>query len=248
MDGARPTPRSTYTGTLMTSNRLHPTTLGSLTLALALAVGGVAPASAATSLVVDARPAASSSVALTFDDGWSLSSCARITRTLRAQRVVGTFFINGSQLARAPQRWRRVLRGQQIANHAYRHFDLTSRSNFAVRKLIRKNELIHERILGRPMLKIFRPPYGAYDARVLRIAGRQGYSRTALWSVDSRDWDRATTVDEVIARSTGADPGAIILMHCSDNATPDALPTIIRHYKSRGIKLVGLKQLLGIRA
>ena len=118
-----------------------------------------------------AVPHARGAVALTFDDGWGEANCERITRTLRANDVSATFFINGVHLNAQPAFWRRILRGFPVGNHTTSHFDLVTQPDSVVRQQIARNEAIHERVLGRPMLKVLRPPYGSQDARVRRIAG-----------------------------------------------------------------------------
>jgi peptidoglycan/xylan/chitin deacetylase (PgdA/CDA1 family) len=186
----------------------------------------------------------SGAVALTFDDGYDRSACARIGRTLRAHGARGTFFINGVNLRSAPGAWRRILRGQAVGNHSWSHLDLTRHDDSTVRAQILRNELVHERILGRPMSKLLRPPYGAEDVRVRRIAGALGYRRTVLWSVDTGDWRSSASVRSIIDRAIGAPQGSIILMHCGPAETPLALPAIIRHYQARGIELAGLASVL----
>jgi peptidoglycan/xylan/chitin deacetylase (PgdA/CDA1 family) len=206
---------------------------------------GSQSAAAASAEVVTAGRSGSRAVALTFDDGYDPAVCSRIAGTLRAHGAKGTFFINGNYLKAAPVRWRKILRGQAIANHTRSHRDLTRASDRVVRKQIRENEALHERILGQPMIKVLRPPYGAYDGRVRRIAGQLGYRQIVLWSVDTMDWKSSATVESVVARATGARPGAIILMHCDRAVTAAALPAIIRHYRARGIELLGLRRVLG---
>jgi peptidoglycan/xylan/chitin deacetylase (PgdA/CDA1 family) len=195
---------------------------------------------------VSAGPRSTRAVALTFDDGYDTAACASITRTLRSNGVVGTFFINGLHLKAEPRRWQAILRGQQVGNHTRSHRRLTEASDLVVQRQIMQNEALHERILGWPMLKVLRPPYGAHDRRVRSIAGALGYQYTVLWSVDSRDWQRSATVRSIIDRATGAPPGSIILMHCGPRETPAALASIIRHYRSRGIALAGLDVVLGL--
>jgi peptidoglycan-N-acetylglucosamine deacetylase len=197
---------------------------------------------------VTSGPRATHAVALTFDDGYRLSACVSIARTLRAHGATGTFFINGIHLADAPSVWRNVLAGQQIGNHTRSHVRLTEVPDQVVRRQIAQNETLHERILGRPMLKVLRPPYGAQDARIRRIAGELGYTHTVMWSVDSRDWQKSATMRSIIDRATGAPPGSIILMHCGPRETPLALPRIIAHYQARGITLAGLDVVLGLAA
>jgi peptidoglycan/xylan/chitin deacetylase (PgdA/CDA1 family) len=131
-----------------------------------------------------------------------------------------------------------------VGNHTMTHPDLVTRSNASIRWELARNEAIHERILGRPMLKLFRPPYMSSNARVRSIAASLGYRRTVLWDIDTRDWVPSATPASIIARATGAPRGSIILMHCGRAASAQALPAIIRHYRSRGMDLVGLPRLM----
>ena len=215
-----------------------------LALALALMLIASLPASAAEATVTKSGPRSSGAVALTFDDGWSPGACASITKTLRANDAKGTFFVNRNNLRLQPAKWRRILKGMPVGNHTRSHRNLKLESSRVVSKQIRENEVLHERILGRPMLKVLRPPYGAHDRHVRRLAGQLGYKHTVLWNVDTFDWKASATVGSIVSRATDARPGSIILMHCGPRVTAKALPTIIRHYKARGIELVGLGRLL----
>lgn len=215
-------------------------------LAVMLMLTASLPVDAAVAAVVKAGPRWTRAVALTFDDGYDRRACASIARTLRANRATGTFFINGTHLKKAPDAWRRVLEGLQIGNHTRSHRNLTRESDAVVRKQIYQNELLHERILGRPMLKLLRPPYGAHDRRVRAIAGQLGYTHAVLWSVDTYDWRPSATGSSVTSRATGAPADSIILMHCGPDVTPRALPAIIRHYQQRGLELAGLDRVLGL--
>ena len=188
--------------------------------------------------------AASGAVALTFDDGYNRKACARITNILRKHEAVGTFFVNGQWLRREPERWRSILEGMEVANHTRSHRNLTREPHPVVMRQIRTNEAIHERVLGRPMLKLLRPPYGAQGERVGRIAGQLGYEHMVLWNVDTQDWRPDSKARRIIRRATDAAPGSIVRMHCARNATARALPAIVRHYQRRGIAVAGLSTVL----
>jgi peptidoglycan-N-acetylmuramic acid deacetylase len=211
-------------------------------LAAELEYSGTAALPDAT--VVRRGPRASGAVALTFDDGYNVKACASIARTLRRNDAVGTFFINGHWLKREPDRWRRILEGMEVANHTRSHRDLTQEPRRVVVNQIRSNEYLHETILGRPMLKVLRPPYGAYEDRIGRIAGQLGYHHIVLWNVDSGDWKPKATPKRILQAATGAPPGSIVLMHCAGYATARALPRIVRHYQRRGIEVAGLSTVL----
>jgi peptidoglycan/xylan/chitin deacetylase (PgdA/CDA1 family) len=209
-----------------------------------VAFGAMPAAGAGPSARVVAGARSSGAVALTFDDGYDRAACARIARTLRSRHARGTFFLNGVNVRKAPHAWRRILRGQAVGNHTWSHADLTHLDEAAIRAQILHNETVHERILGRPMQKLLRPPYGAEDGRVRSIAGQLGYRRTVIWNVDTLDWRSSATVGSIVSRAVGAPPGSIILMHCGPAETPRALPAIIRHYQARGIELTGLGRVL----
>ena len=231
----------------MTARTVSHTASSALALSLALVFVLLAslPASAAQATITRSGPRSSGAVALTFDDGYNAAACGSIARTLRTHDAKGTFFINGNHLKLQPAKWRRILKGMPVGNHTRSHRDLRLASTRVVKKQIRENEALHERILGRPMLKVLRPPYGSHDRRVRLLAGQLGYKQTVLWSHDTRDWQASATVASIVSRATNARPGSIILMHCARSATARALPAIIRHYKARGVKLVGLGRLLG---
>lgn len=194
--------------------------------------------------VVRKGPRSSGAVALTFDDGYNAKACGSIARTLRRNDAVGTFFINGQWVKREPNRWKRILEGMEVGNHTRSHPYLTKEPHPIVLNQIRSNEWIHEQALGRPMLKVLRPPYGAYGERVGRIAKQLGYDHVVMWNVDTGDWKPNAKPKRIVRTATGAAPGSIILMHCGSSATAKALPRIVRHYQRRGIELTGLSEVL----
>jgi peptidoglycan/xylan/chitin deacetylase (PgdA/CDA1 family) len=140
-------------------------------------------------------------VALTFDDGYDRAACGRIARTLRAHHARGTFFLNGVNLRMEPAAWRRILRGQAVGNHTWSHADLTHLGDAAIRAQILRNESLHERVLGRPMLKVLRPPYGAEDGRV---RSSPASSATGGRSFERRHSRLAiiATVGSIVSRAT----------------------------------------------
>lgn len=226
----------------MSTSRLAPALPRVAALAVALLLLVSAPVDAAS--IITSGGSGRREVALTFDDGWSRDACASIADTLRRHDAVGTFFVNGVYVAGAPAKWRSILRGMPVGNHTRSHPDLSRLSSSAIRDEIASNERLLEHILGRPIKKLLRPPFGAYDSQVLSVARSMGYQRVVLWNVDTRDWVPGTSSSTIAARASAGGPGAIVLMHCGPSATARALPSIIRSYQARGYQLVGLGRLL----
>jgi peptidoglycan/xylan/chitin deacetylase (PgdA/CDA1 family) len=210
---------------------------------LTLAAVGWTPLPAAASEVITHGPRSRPEVALTFDDGWSASRCAKIARTLRAKGATATFLINGANLRRDPDRWRAILRGFPVANHTLSHHDLTGESASGIRSQIVLNERATRDVLGRPLMKLLRPPYGAYDQEVVRVADSLGY-RTILWDTSGGDTTSSATTSSVISHGSSGGNGAIVLLHCGPSVTPAAVGPIVESYRRRGFRLVGLDEML----
>jgi peptidoglycan/xylan/chitin deacetylase (PgdA/CDA1 family) len=186
-------------------------------------------------------------VAIGFDDGPAPDTPAFV-RMLERLHVRATFFMIGRQLT--PEYRELLLRelrdGDVLGDHTFSHPDLT-RSHEVRAQLLRTIDAI--RALSDYTPCIFRPPYGAYDPAVVRIARSLGLS-TVLWNVDPADWSRPGTraiVQRVLAQ---VQPGSIIISHDGGGPrgqTLAAYPPIIRGLRARGYRVVTITELLGYR-
>ncbi|MDX6742103.1 polysaccharide deacetylase family protein [Actinocorallia sp. A-T 12471] len=182
-------------------------------------------------------------VALTFDDGPG-DHTARLLDMLAAADAKVTFFVVGEQAVHYPDLiLREVEEGHEVGNHTWHHTQLDRSSIARIHKEIDGTSKAIERILGfKPTL--MRPPYGATDARVAKIAKSRGLAEI-IWSVDTDDWrDRNSSI---VARRAirGLRPGAIILLHDIHPTTVDAVPAILKAAKKRGLTLATVTDLLG---
>ena len=95
----------------------------------------------------------------------------------------------------------------------------------------------------------FRPPYDAYNARVLSTAEGEGYL-PIYWTFDSLDSVGAPKTPEfLLERITTKLPpaqmrGAIILAHCGSAPTADALPRILDRFAEMGFEVKKLSEVL----
>lgn len=180
-------------------------------------------------------------VALTFDDG-PHPATRLVLNYLRAYRVPATFYMIGNQVGAHHDFIRRMINeGHEVADHSYRHEAYPSSSSIA-----RTAKLIGAASGFRPCT--FRPPYGAVNTALVNRAGALGMA-TVVWDVDPSDY--ATNDSAAIARraSVGTS-GSIVLLHDGGGgnyATAQAVPKIIRNYRSRGFKFVTVDELLGFQ-
>ena len=188
-------------------------------------------------------------IALTFDDGPDDRYTPQILRILAREHVRATFFVLGVQARTHPGMLRRIVHdGHTLGNHSYNHANLLTLTPQQVRWEVDATESTLYRLTGTHTVW-FRPPYGSVNARVLRQMNQLGY-RVVNWSVDSADW-RSLPARLVLANVLASvGPGAIVLQHCSGNAsevldgTVEALPMIIHALRARGYQFVTVPELL----
>lgn len=183
---------------------------------------------------------AGNEVALTFDDGPSLSQTPPILETLVRFGARATFFEEGRHVAGREALMRQILAaGDEIGNHSYHHPVDPGQAELSTTQ-----EAIRGATGFTPCL--FRPPYGEVDKRV-EVAARANGLEMVLWTLDSED-DRHPGVgairERVVQRTR---PGAIVLLHDGGHhpETVEALPGIIEGLQARGFRLVTVTELLG---
>ena len=184
-------------------------------------------------------------VALTFDDGPGPYT-PQVLKTLHKLHVPATFFEVGFM-----ERWfhasttQAIADGNVVGDHTEGHPKLGLLSRPDQRnQIVSQAEWLHK--LGAPRPRLFRPPFGSFDARTFRVL-RHNRMLMVLWSVDTNDY-RQPGVKVILRRTLqGAKPGAIILLHDGGGArsqTIAALPEIVKKLRERRFKLVTVPQMM----
>ena len=189
-------------------------------------------------------------IALTFDSGWEYENSGQLLDILDKYNVKATFFTRGLWAKDHPEIAADIVnRGHDLENHSLTHGHMTEMSDEEVENEIVKTTNIIKDITGFNA-DLFRPPYGEYDERILRILNEAGYPYTILWTVDSHDWAKELngviiTEEYVIRRVLeNASDGGIILMHIGGYETVNALPDIIDGLKAESYYFVKVKEIL----
>ncbi len=173
--------------------------------------------------VVYAASGSQRTVALTFDDGWDAKRCLSIAATLDRYGIPATFFPNGVYVAQAPETWRSIGARFPLGNHTYHHIDLRTLDEKKIAKELERNRRLVEDVTGTRMAPFLRPPYGAFNARVARVAGQLGYTHIVMWSNTDADTAAHITPRGAAMAALRADPGGIVLLHCGPEVTPEVL-------------------------
>ena len=193
---------------------------------------------------------ATKQIALTFDAGWLYENTEALLNLLDEYNVKATFFVRGLWVKEHPDLAAEIVnRGHALENHSLTHGHMSTMTDAEVENEIRQTtDIIRETTGYLPQL--FRPPYGEYDKRILRILKEEGYPYTILWTVDSYDWAEELngvkiTKDYLVNRVLNkASDNGIILMHVGGYETIGALPDIITGLRSEGYKLVKVNDML----
>ena len=184
-------------------------------------------------------------VALTFDDGPSEYTPA-ILRILGRTHTPATFFVIGRQARTHPRLILAEARGGfEIGDHTETHPFLAGMPA-AVQAAQISAAADAIRHAGGPYPRLFRPPYGSFDPTTFAKLRQQGMLMV-LWSADTKDYARPGVGKIVYTALSGAQSGAIILMHDGGGdrrQTVAALPRIIRGMRRHGYRLVTVAQLI----
>ena len=189
-------------------------------------------------------------IALTFDAGWLYENTGALLNLLDEYNVKATFFVRGLWVKEHPGLAAEIVnRGHALENHSLTHGHMSTMTDAEVGNEIRATtDMVRETTGYLPQL--FRPPYGEYDKRILRILIEEGYPYTILWSVDSYDWAEELngvkiTKDYLVNKVLNkASDNGIILMHVGGYETIHALPEIITGLRSEGYELVKVNDML----
>jgi peptidoglycan/xylan/chitin deacetylase (PgdA/CDA1 family) len=180
-------------------------------------------------------------VALTFDDGPGPYTKLVLAK-LRKHGAHATFFVVGRNISLVPGATRTERAIGAVGDHTFTHPELTAIAPSEAERQIVDTQAALERSSGGPVF-LFRPPYGAHDARIDSIARAHGLLEV-LWTVDSGDSlgaDYAQIERNVIGALR---PGAIILMHENRGQTVRALLAIFAALQRKRLRAVSVPQLL----
>ncbi|TQM80774.1 peptidoglycan/xylan/chitin deacetylase (PgdA/CDA1 family) [Saccharothrix saharensis] len=172
-------------------------------------------------------------VALTYDDGPNAQFTRPLISALRSAGARATFFDLGSRVQQQPQLTRETAQaGMWVGNHSWSHPYLTNLSAAAVAKELGDTQNAIRNATGQTPT-LFRPPYGATNSTVQTEARRLGLTQVT-WSVDTQDWNGAST-DAIVRAATGANAGGIVLMHASYQNTVNAVPRIVQGLAAKNL-------------
>jgi peptidoglycan/xylan/chitin deacetylase (PgdA/CDA1 family) len=183
-------------------------------------------------------------VALTLDDGPSIYTARDVLPVLGARHARATFFVLGRHIAGFSGVIRKELGYGALGDHTWNHASLPGLNRLAVKAELGDTQHQLQQLTGLPV-RLFRPPYGAHNAKIDRQVRAYGMLQV-LWSLDSHDWKGLSPKAITKRVAENVRPGSIVLMHDIQPATVHALPKLVRALHHRGFRLVSVPELLAL--
>jgi polysaccharide deacetylase family sporulation protein PdaB len=184
-------------------------------------------------------------IALTFDAAWGNDDTKKIMEILKKHDVKVTFFMTGGWVESYPDDVKMILaEGHDLGNHSQNHKNMSQISDSEKEKeLMSVHDKVKE-LTGYDMF-LFRPPYGDYDSKLIRVARKCNYY-AIQWDVDSLDWKDygAESIIKTVTQNKHLGNGSIILCHNGAKYTAEALDTLITTLKDAGYEFVPLSELI----
>jgi polysaccharide deacetylase family sporulation protein PdaB len=184
-----------------------------------------------------------SELAISFDASWGAENTIKILDILDKYQVKATFFLVNIWLDDYPEMAQEIAkRGHEIGLHSVTHPHFPQLSQYQMEKELKDNYNTIKEITGYEA-KLFRPPFGDYDNRVIEKSQSLGF-QPIQWSIDSLDWKdlSAQEIEKRVMKNIG--PGDIVLFHNNGKYTAEALEPILQQLSSRGLSLVTISDLL----
>ena len=187
-------------------------------------------------------------IAITFDDGPSLKpECTnKVINELYKYDATGTFFVVGRQLYddTEPLLEKGIKLGNEYGSHSCTHRNLKTLSSDEIEEEIMdvvywfKEKFNYD-------IKLYRPPYGAYDDNVDAIIPLPAI----LWDIDSIDW-KLRDADAIIGEIGSDIPNnSVLLLHDIHATSIEAVVDkgLIKNLIDQGYQLVNVSEIAKMR-
>lgn len=185
----------------------------------------------------------STGIILSFDDGPTDSTTARILDLLEENGGRAVFFPVGERIRGREALLRRMVSlGCEIGNHTWHHDSMSRLTpEEYIASVKRTNEAVFDACGTQPVL--LRPAGGVIRDQTLEAVRELGMS-PVLWTVDPEDWKTRNTDMTVTRVLSDVREGRIVLLHDLYPATAAAAEILIPELIRRGFSLSTVGELV----
>ncbi|MEF9960057.1 MAG: delta-lactam-biosynthetic de-N-acetylase [Niameybacter sp.] len=176
---------------------------------------------------------------LTFDEGYEKGYTPQILDTLKAKDVKAMFFVTSPYVDKNPELVKRMVdEGHVVANHSNHHPSMPTYTGDPTKFANELNDVAskYEALIGKPMVKMFRPPMGHYSQKSLAMTKALGY-KTVFWSFAYGDYDVDKQPSHETAKKmilNNLHNGSIMLLHAISKTNTEVLDEVIDEARNMG--------------
>ena len=187
-------------------------------------------------------------VALTYDDGPYPPYTNQLLDILDRYQVKATFFEIGRNIEKHPEIVPMIIaRGNELGNHSYSHKDMMFKPReYLLSEIAKTDKLLQELGVKQDSIS-FRPPWGRRFV-VLSYLLSQMHKKLIMWDVDSQDYEKTHTAEEIANRVIdNVRSGSIVVMHDGGgdrSKTVAATDMIVKTLQSKGYAFKTVSELL----
>ena len=187
-----------------------------------------------------------SQIALTFDDSPHPLTTPLLLASLDHAGVKATFFSVGENLKMYPELAHRIVtEGHALGNHSQPHRNLTTVDPRDFPKHIDAGfntiDAVEKAAGSSAHTTLFRPPGGGLDRAEMTYLYNRGYT-LAWWSNNVGDWTCPPAWKIADGVKAGLRPGDVLLLHDGGTGTPQALGSIVKEARRRGLEFVFINE------
>jgi peptidoglycan/xylan/chitin deacetylase (PgdA/CDA1 family) len=206
-------------------------------------VTGLVPVPPPVGVVYD-LPGDGSELALTIDDGTSSEVVAAFVAFAVDSGVRLTFFPNGCYRSWTDNAaaLRPLVESGQVAfgNHTWSHPDLTTLGDQEVAAEITRNQEFLRTTFGVADSPFLRPPFGARDERIDRIAADLGHPTVAMWNGTLDDSRVLSAAELLAAAQKWFTPQTIVVGHANHPTVTTVYGELLELIEERKLRTVTL--------
>jgi peptidoglycan/xylan/chitin deacetylase (PgdA/CDA1 family) len=194
--------------------------------------------------VVQSLPGEGTSLALTIDDGTNTDVVAAFAVFAADTGTRLTFFPNGCYRSweENVKALRPLVESGQVAlgNHTWSHPDLTTLGDREVADEIGRNREFLSSVFGVRDSPFFRPPFGARNERIDRIAADQGHPTVVMWDATLEDSRVLTAAELMAAARKWFAAQRIVVGHANHPTVTTVYGDLLALIAERGLRTVTL--------
>lgn len=182
-------------------------------------------------------------ISISFDAAWGDEYTNDILDILDKYEVKTTFFLVGFWVDKFPEKVEEIhKRGHDVGNHSTSHPYMSKLSEEQILKELNNTGNKIKELTGKEPT-LFRPPFGDYNDRLIRVCRENDY-HVIQWDVDSLDW-KELGVQPVVDRVTrNVQNGSIVLFHNNAKYVKEYLPLVIEELQKDGYEIVPISELI----